>query len=561
MKRFLYTILFFSGLSYTAQAQILAVDPKGTRVTIDSSKWTISGSDIYNKNSGNVGVGNPTPAYKLDVSGKVRITDSLLVNSARVQSINSGSLNDSIVVIDPNTGLLKRISSTRLNKTDSTTASNGLTLTGKDVRLGGNLSSATTISNNSNALTIATGGSALNVTGLTAGSTTDSLLTINTTTGRINRVTPNIINRADSTTASNGLTLIGKDVRLGGSLNAASTITTTAANTLAIAGLQSGTSNDSLVAIDPATNIIKRISSARLDKTDSTTASNGLTLTGKDVRLGGSLNAASTITTTAVNTLAIAGLQSGTSNDSIVVANGSTGVLARISSSRLTGTANNGLTKTVDSVQLGGSLTKATTITTTASNTLAIAGLQSGSLNDSVLMITSGNVIRRINATSVAKEPFNVVGGTTQATSNTQDIYTQGNVSVGKTSNTATLEVGGKIKADSNISAPSFSSTYQDFGSVGGTINWNLQSGATAGVRLTSNGTLSITNVAAGMYGLIRVTQDGIGGRTLNLPAGSRVINGGSGSVSLTQTANSVDLLSFFYDGTNYWWTIGNNYN
>lgn len=301
-------------------------------------------------------------------------------------------------------------------------ASNGLNQSGKTVRLGGNLTAATTITNNSNTLTIATGGSALNVTGLTAGAATDSLLTINTTTGRVNRVAPSLLNKVDSTTASNGITLTGKDVRL------------------------------------------------------------------------------------------------------------------------------------------GGALTTSTTITTDATNTLLLAGLQSSSLNDSVVMITSGNVLRRINSSSIALEPFNVLGGTTKASTNTQNIFTQGDLSVGKSTSTATLDVGGKIKADSTISAPNFASVYQSLSS-GATVTWNMQSGATAAVTLGTNATLSISNVSQGMYGLIRITQDATGGRTITLPSGSRVINGGSGAVTLTQTANAVDILTFFYDGTNYWWTIGNNYN
>lgn len=58
-------------------------------------------------------------------------------------------------------------------------------------------------------------------------------------------------------------------------------------------------------------------------------ASNGLTKTGKNVTLGGSLTAATTITTTGVNTIALAGLQSGAVGDSVLVANPTTGVIAR----------------------------------------------------------------------------------------------------------------------------------------------------------------------------------------------------------------------------------------
>ena len=68
---------------------------------------------------------------------------------------------------------------------------------------------------------------------------------------------------ADSTTASNGLTMTGKDVRLGGALTAATTITTTGANTLALAGLQSGATTDSILVVNPTTNVVSRISAGR----------------------------------------------------------------------------------------------------------------------------------------------------------------------------------------------------------------------------------------------------------------------------------------------------------
>lgn len=99
-------------------------------------------------------------------------------------------------------------------------------------------------------------------------------------------------------------------------------------------------------------------------RADSTTSSNGLTMTGKDVKLGGSLTAATTVTTSATNTLALAGLQSGTTADSIVMLDGTSGVLKKMSTTVMSDKtqANNGLTKSGDTIQLGGSLTKATTI-------------------------------------------------------------------------------------------------------------------------------------------------------------------------------------------------------
>jgi len=56
--------------------------------------------------------------------------------------------------------------------------------------------------------------------------------------------------------SSNGITKTGGNVQLGGSLNQATTITTTVHNTLAIAGLTSSSSSDSILMINPSTNVI-----------------------------------------------------------------------------------------------------------------------------------------------------------------------------------------------------------------------------------------------------------------------------------------------------------------
>jgi hypothetical protein len=95
----------------------------------------------------------------------------------------------------------------------------------------------------------------------------------------------------------------------------------------------------------------------------------------------------------------------------------------------------------------------------------------------------------------------------------------------------------------------------------GATITWNTANGYNAVVTLAGNRTLSITNAQAGQYGTLRVVQDATGGRTLTLPSGSKVINGGAGAITLTTTGGASDILCFYYNGTNYFWTIGKNYN
>ena len=75
------------------------------------------------------------------------------------------------------------------------------------------------------------------------------------------------------------MTKNGQEVRLGGALSQATTISTTALNTLAISGLQSGSVNDSILVINPINNVIRRISpsNSTAPKTVKTTTSQTVT--------------------------------------------------------------------------------------------------------------------------------------------------------------------------------------------------------------------------------------------------------------------------------------------
>jgi len=135
-------------------------------------------------------------------------------------------------------------------------------------------------------------------------------------------------------------------------------------------------------------------------------ASNGVTKSGQTVKLGGTLtDATTTITTSASNLLQIQGLQSGsTMTDSVMVVNPTTGALRWISASTLFNalTFENGLTKTGNSVKLGGTLTQPTTITTDATNVLKVAGLQSGdSSTDSLVVATSDGTLKKVTRETV----------------------------------------------------------------------------------------------------------------------------------------------------------------
>lgn len=81
-------------------------------------------------------------------------------------------------------------------------------------------------------------------------------------------------------------------------------------------------------------------------------------------------------------------------------------------------------------------------------------------------------------------------------------------------------------------------------------ISWDLQAAQSATVTLGGNRTLSNpTNAVAGATYLLRVKQDATGSRTLAY--GNNYKFPGGFTPTLTTTANAVDLLAFYYDGTN----------
>jgi len=102
---------------------------------------------------------------------------------------------------------------------------------------------------------------------------------------------------------------------------------------------------------------------------------------------------------------------------------------------------------------------------------------------------------------------------------------------------------------------------YEDIGNVS-SITWDVSGTSTNyEATLTGNTTLNLINVRNGDYGTLITTQDGVGGHTLTFGSGTHLVsNGGGGSPVLTATAGAVDVLTFTYNGTNFYWTVGNDY-
>lgn len=118
-----------------------------------------------------------------------------------------------------------------------------------------------------------------------------------------------------------------------------------------------------------------------------------------------------------------------------------------------------------------------------------------------------------------------------------------------------------RIQSDSGSTderaAPSFE-TLTD----GATITWGFRGRKTSNAMVTiaGNRVLSITGLVSGATGTLKVVQGAGGNKTLALPAGSLVINGGEGVLALSTAAGAIDILTFVYDGDSLLWNVGLNY-
>jgi hypothetical protein len=112
------------------------------------------------------------------------------------------------------------------------------------------------------------------------------------------------------------------------------------------------------------------------------------------------------------------------------------------------------------------------------------------------------------------------------------------------------------------VTAPIYATTPQAL-TFGSPISWNPANGLNASVTLTGNGTLSFSSPpTAGAYGTLVVTQDGAGSRTLTLPISTNKVLGSATTtaIALSTAANAIDIVNFYYDGSNYFWNVGQGY-
>jgi hypothetical protein len=140
-------------------------------------------------------------------------------------------------------------------------------------------------------------------------------------------------------------------------------------------------------------------------------------------------------------------------------------------------------------------------------------------------------------------------------------VYTLDTSNVISAANSKLLEIKNsgvtKFYVDSSgntISANTRKITLFDITS-GSTSYWNMNSGCTARLYLTGATTLSISNTVSGDNGTLIVIQGTSG--NITFPSGSKYPGGTPPTLS---GSGQLDIFSFYYDGTSYYWNIGKNY-
>ncbi len=58
--------------------------------------WTISGADIYNANTGNVGIGNTTPTAKFHLTGTTALSGDVVTTTLYTNDFSSGGVSNTI---------------------------------------------------------------------------------------------------------------------------------------------------------------------------------------------------------------------------------------------------------------------------------------------------------------------------------------------------------------------------------------------------------------------------------------------------------------------------------
>lgn len=88
--------------------QFLQYDGTWGTLPLSATSWGVSGNDIFNTNTGFIGIGTNTPQYLLDINGNVRIKNNLLVEGKILISerVESGIVRSDSIVMDSATVII-----------------------------------------------------------------------------------------------------------------------------------------------------------------------------------------------------------------------------------------------------------------------------------------------------------------------------------------------------------------------------------------------------------------------------------------------------------------------
>lgn len=126
--------------------------------------------------------------------------------------------------------------------------------------------------------------------------------------------------------------------------------------------------------------------------------------------------------------------------------------------------------------------------------------------------------------------------------------------SITSVGNLTALTVSGNLSAQ-NIDLVAFDETVSTL-TYASTITPNVANASIQTVTLTGNVTLNaFENPRTGQSLTLIIKQDGTGSRTL-----SSTMKWSGNTKTLSTAANSVDIASVFYDGTNYWASLNKGF-
>ena len=310
-------------------------------------------------------------------------------------------------------------------------------------------------------------------------------------------------------TASNGITKNSNNFELGGPLTQQTVITTTAVNSLVIPGLVTELSPAFLVSQDTS-GVMKKTPLASI--LGSILANNGITKTGNTIQLGGALISPTTVTTSATNVLKIAGLVINNS-PKYIIAEGDCGQLVRTTISSILPpppptppviTSDNGLTKTLNNIQLGGPLIKNTVVDLDTFNLSLLdvttdtgVILKPGAANPTDYNIDTTKIRGKLNVNKFSHFEDNVGVGTPADT---------GNGSV-------RLNVLKTSILNPNPAKDSFATTNSTLGLISGSTDANYKSYTSVGgglyVGFTAAQSLNVNNIYAGVLGTVNYSSRG----------------------------------------------------